>query len=155
MPTAAAIRVKQALLVRYWIADLLQQGENVVVLGDFNTQEAYRETTDKSEMGILRGLHTADPSDDLVDLHQFLNRAQRGTHLLPGRQFDRILVSRSLIEDDPGRRDLVFRSIELRKDVVVRGNRQDKDHWNQYYDIPQQERDLSDHYPLVAKFGFQ
>jgi endonuclease/exonuclease/phosphatase family metal-dependent hydrolase len=155
MPKAAAIRVKQARLVRHWIAELLQRQANVVVLGDFNTEESFLETTSTSEMGILRGLDTVDDSDDLVDLHQYLEQDQRGTHLLPGKQFDRILVSQSLIENDPGRKDLVFRSIELRKDVVVRGKRQDADHWNKYYDIPQQERDLSDHYPLVAKFVFQ
>jgi hypothetical protein len=106
-------------------------------------------------MGILRGLDTPDDSDDLVDLHQYLPADERGTHLARGKQFDRILVSRSLIEDDPGRVDLVFRSIELRKDVVVRGTRTDDSHWDNYYEIPQKERDLSDHYPLVARFVFQ
>ncbi len=155
MPKAAAIRVKQARLVRYWISDLIQRQANVVVMGDFNTEETAGETTSSSEMGILLGLDTADASDDLVDLHHHLEQNQRGTHLLPGKQFDRILVSPSLIDDEPGRKDLVFQSIELRKDVVVRGKRQDADHWNKYYEIPQQERDLSDHYPLVAKFVFQ
>jgi endonuclease/exonuclease/phosphatase family metal-dependent hydrolase len=154
MPAAADIRRKQARLVRYWIADLLRTQENLVVLGDFNSEESYGDTSTSSEMGILRGLDTPDEADDLVDLHQYLPPDERGTHLSRGKQFDRILVSQSLMEDEPGRVDLVFRSIELRQDLVVRGT-QDQDHWDKYYDIPQQERDLSDHYPLVARFVFQ
>jgi hypothetical protein len=42
-----------------------------------------------------------------------------------------------------------------RQDLSVRGKQQDKDHWNIYYTIPQDERDVSDHFPLVAEFEFK
>ncbi len=152
MPKGASIRQRQARLVRHWINDMVRNGDKVVVLGDFNTELAYAETVADSEMGILRATDTPASDDDLVDLHQFLPVDQRGTHLLPGKQFDRILVSRNLIDDTPRKKDYVFHAITLRKDVAVRGQQQDKDHWNIYYQIDQAERDLSDHYPLVATF---
>lgn len=155
MPRAATLRQRQARLVRHWIGDLLRRGDQVVVLGDFNTDLAYAATTPDSEMGILRALDTPAAEDDLVDLHQFLPNNARGTHLLPGKQFDRILVSRSLLKNDTQDKKFVFRSIARRKDVVVRGKQPDEDHWNIYYQIPDAERDLSDHYPLIATFELQ
>ncbi len=155
MPKGASIRQRQARLVRHWINDLVQRGENVVVLGDINTELSFPEAATDSELGILQAVDTPATDDDLIDLHRFLPANSRGTHLLPGKQFDRILVSRGLIDDDPHKKDFVFRSIALRKDLVVRGKQQDKDHWNIYYQIPQAERDLSDHYPLIATFELE
>jgi endonuclease/exonuclease/phosphatase (EEP) superfamily protein YafD len=34
----------------------------------------------------------------------------------------------------------------------VRGEQADRDHWNNFYKIPQAERDVSDHYPLLVEF---
>lgn len=42
----------------------------------------------------------------------------------------------------------------VRRDLVVRGE-VDQNHWDGYYEIPQEERDISDHYPLVAEFVFK
>ncbi len=155
MPNAATIRQRQAHLVRTWINELLQHGEDVVVLGDFNTEETFSNTAANSEIGILRALDTPDTSDDLIDLHSFLPEGSRNTHLLAGKQFDRILVSRSLLVDKSDQPDLVFHSIQRRKDLVVRGTQADQDHWNIFYQIPQAERDLSDHYPLLATFEWK
>ncbi len=155
MPNAAAIRQRQAKLARHWIGELLSRGENVIVLGDFNTDEAFSATTPGSEMGILHGLDTDDEGDDLLDLHSYLAPEQQDTHLLPGKQFDRILVSPSLVTDAPDKPDLVLRSVTRRQDLAVRGDQVDRDHWNVYYQIPQAERDLSDHYPLMATFELQ
>ncbi len=155
MSKAASIRQRQARLVRHWIDDMLKRGEQVIVLGDFNASLSFDETTHESEMGILRALNTPAENDDLIDLHQFLRADSRGTHLAPGKQFDRILASRSMIEGDSRNAGFAFRSIALRKDLVVRGKQQDKDHWDVYYKIPQAERDLSDHYPLIATFELQ
>ncbi len=69
-----------------------------------------------------------------------------------GKQFDRILVSPSLQKDDNKKRDLIFDSIRSAKDLVVRGDKADTEHRDIYYKIPQSERDISDHYPLIARF---
>lgn len=75
------------------------------------------------------------------------------THLLVGKQFDRILVSRSLVEDESGRPDLCLRSVAVRPDLSIRGDADEPDeHWNHYWEIETAHRDLSDHYPLVAEF---
>jgi hypothetical protein len=49
----------------------------------------------------------------------------------------------------------VFRSIAIRKDLVVRGKEQDKDHMDLFWKIPAEERDVSDHYPVVVEFVFR
>ncbi len=152
-PDAANIRIRQARLIRSWIADATRAGQNVIVLGDINTEVNFGQETARDEVGILRGLATADERDDLFDLNRYLEDTQRNTHLI-GRQFDRIFVSRSLLEDDPAKRDLHFDRIGNRKDVAIIG-KPDADHYNIYYTIPQAERDLSDHYPLVAEFLFE
>ena len=82
-----------------------------------------------------------------------LPAGQRQTHMLSGRQYDRILCSRSLIEDDPAQPDLVFSKIEVRPDLCVRGTADDPEqHWNAYWSLPDDQRDLSDHYPVMATF---
>jgi len=152
-PDKADLRVRQARLVHHWLRDAIVAGENVVVLGDTNSEVMAGTEKPTDDLGVLRGLHTKGTQDDLLDLHLQLPEDQRQTHLLPGKQFDRILVSQALNTDDPARPDLVFRKMARRKDLCVRGKEADSDHWNvKYYDIPQQERDLSDHYPLVAEF---
>lgn len=150
----APLRQRQCRLIRHWTREAILHGENVVVLGDINTETAFSETPPDSDIGILRGLGTPNLMDDLFDLHKFLPAKERASHLLPGKQFDRILVSQPLLENQDGKQDLVFQSMKRRKDLSVRGQQADKDHWNIYYQIPQAERDLSDHYPLVARFRF-
>ena len=151
MPENAVVRMRQARLLRRWFGEQIRRGENVMILGDINSEEKFADTARDREVGILRGLTTPDTNDDLVDLHQFVPQSKRYTHLI-FRQFDRILVTNSLMRDEPGRRDLVFKSVQVRHDLAVQGKKQDEDHWNIYYEIPQRERDLSDHYPVVAEF---
>lgn len=151
MPEGAEIRQRQARLLRRWIDDALARGENVVVLGDINSDQAFEKTTADSELGILRGLATKDRADDLIDLHEKLPADERATHLHQA-QYDRILVSPTLLEDAPDKVDLVFKSMRRAKDVCIRGDKADRDHWKNYYQIPQAERDVSDHYPLIAEF---
>lgn len=148
-----SLRIRQARLVNHWIADRITAGENVIVLGDTNTEEKGDVTRPESDLGILCGLETKTKSDDLVDLHLKLSPDNRRTHLLPGRQFDRILVSQSLLEDDPNRPDLVFSSIEVLKELCIQGEQDTEDeHWEQYWKRPEADRDLSDHYPVQATF---
>ncbi len=151
---AEEMRLKQVRLLKTWIADRVKAGENIIVLGDTNSETLADSVTPQSDIGILSGLDTPDPRDDLIDLHSRINAAERPTHLVPGKQFDRILVSRPLMEDDPAKRDLVFKSARVRRDVGYRGAGVDDStqHWEHYWDVPANERDVSDHLPVVADF---
>jgi endonuclease/exonuclease/phosphatase family metal-dependent hydrolase len=147
------LRLRQARLLHRWIAERILAGENVIVLGDFNTEERGTTTRPESDIGIASGLETATTEDDLVDLNLRLPTGDRQTHLLDGRQFDRILCSRSLLTDDPDRVDLVFKKIEVRRDLAIRGEPDlPEQHWESYWAMPVDERDLSDHYPVIATF---
>ena len=149
---AEPLRRRQAMLIHHWIAAAVSGGENVIVLGDFNTEEMGDETIRGSDMGIVCGLETKTADDDLIDLTLRVPAMQRKTHLL-GKQFDRICVSRSLIEDDPRRPDLVVDSVQVRADLAIRGGQDDQtDHWEKYWEMPPEKRDLSDHYPVIATF---
>lgn len=150
-PEAADIRQRQMRLARRWIEDAVLRGENVIVLGDLNTEETSQPPDPASDLGILLGLGTSEEADDLIDLHSHLPADARVTHLT-GKQYDRILVSRSLAADSPNQPGLVFQSITRPRELAIRGAGPDADHFNVFYQIPQEERDLSDHYPVVAEF---
>jgi endonuclease/exonuclease/phosphatase family metal-dependent hydrolase len=148
-----AIRKRQARSLHRWIAPLVRGGEHLILLGDFNSEESGDVPPPDSDLGILCGQETDSPDDDLVDLHLRLPRDQRQTHLLAGKQFDRILCTSSLVDDDPERADLVFRSIAVRSDLAIQGEPDPPQrHWEQYWQIPESERDLSDHFPVIATF---
>jgi len=153
MNDAAPIRVRQSKLVRHWLGDKIRSGENVMVIGDLNSDELAVETTADGDIGTLLGKTTAEPDDNLFDTLSKLSDKRQATHL-NGEQYDRILISPSLVNDDPARNDLVFRRVSIRPELVVRGKEQDKDHRDVYWKIPADERDVSDHYPLVAEFEF-
>lgn len=148
-----SIRQRQCELVRYWIQDSVEDGENVIVLGDFNTEHNAGTFVEGSDVEIMKGSSTATRDDDLIDLHERIPEGARDTHI-SGKQLDRIFVSDSVFSNEKGRRDLVFSRIVCRKDLVVVGSK-DQDHFNGYYDIPQDERDISDHYPVIAEFLFK
>ena len=147
------IRQQQARLLRVWLQPQIDAGENIIALGDFNSETDCDRPEKDSEIFILRGLETATETDDLLDLNIYLAKDQRATHLT-GKQFDRILASQAMLADDPHHVDLVFQSIVNRKDLVIQQN-PDKDHYGMYYKIPQQQRDISDHYPVMAIFLFK
>lgn len=64
-----------------------------------------------------------------------------------------MLVRRWLIEDDPSRKDLVFQSIKVRADLNIQGAPDDPQrHWDHYWDIADDERDISDPLPVIATF---
>ena len=153
---AVAIRTKQARTIHAWLASKIRSGENVIVLGDFNTEETVVPAIAGTDMHAVCGLETPDAHDDLHDLHEQLSAGQRRTHLLAGKAFDRILVSKSLLEDDPARVDLVFTKIESLKDLAVRGTvDQPDEHWNGYWQMSDADRDVSDHWPIMATFEFK
>lgn len=151
---AANLRVRQAALIRTWIKELIQKGENVVLIGDMNSDEFANGTTESGDIGTMRGLNTPEKDDDLFDTLVELKDKDRHTHL-NGQQYDRILLSKSLVEDDPTRKDLSFKSVAIRRDLVIRGKEQDKDHMDIFWTIPEPERDISDHYPLVVKLDYK
>ncbi len=152
-PKGQPIRLRQARLAHAWLAERIAAGENVIMLGDFNTEQQAVPTTGGSDLAAALGRDTPTPNDDLVDLHGYLPASQGRTHLLAGKQFDRILVSPSLIEDDPQRRDLVLSDVEVQRDLAVRGRLDPPDeHFDHYWKLAPPERDLSDHWPLTARF---
>jgi len=168
-PEAAKTRGKQIATLNVWLDQWIAALQNVpgpshgpaddsplhvIVTGDFNTEQLAGAVAGESEMGQLISRGTQSPDDDLIDLHQFIDRSERGTHLLPGRQFDRILVSRSLVEDAPGEKDLVLEDVRVRRDINVRGGLDDQqEHWDGYWNISDASRDISDHSPVVARFS--
>ena len=151
MSNGAEIRRRQARLVREWMKRESGRERNFIILGDLNSDELATATTPAGDMGIFLGLDTPSKEDDLFDTHLKLSGAVKASHL-NGMQYDRILCTDALMRDDPARVDLVFKSSVIRRDLVVRGKEQDKNHMDIFWQIPQDERDISDHYPLVAEF---
>lgn len=147
------IRKRQCGLVRHWIEDAIANGENVMVLGDFNTEHGAGNAPGDSDVAVMMGEATPDRDDDLVDLNTQLPVAGRDTHIT-GKQFDRIFVSDSVIDNEKRTKDLVFSRIICRKDLVVVGEK-DRNRFDGIYKIPQHERDVSDHYPVIAEFLFK
>jgi endonuclease/exonuclease/phosphatase family metal-dependent hydrolase len=135
------------------LRDRLLRGENVVVLGDMNV-ESQVDVAMHPDDGIesLTGRATPEQGDDLIDLHLRLAPEKRRTHLVLDKQFDRILVSRSMMEDDPAIRDWVFTRIEVLPDLVIRGEDPVDDHWDRRYSKPAAQREPSDHFPVMATF---
>ena len=137
-------RKRQAKTLRSWSEDWIED-YNLILLGDFNTGVTYSRTRPDTEIGHIRGLHTQNSSDDLIDGHAYLPRNQRKTHV-SGRQLDRILMSPALLDDESYR----LIAMDVRRDLAIRGNRADR---GSYWSVPQEERDISDHFPIVAKFS--
>jgi endonuclease/exonuclease/phosphatase family metal-dependent hydrolase len=150
-PEQTAIRIRQAKLAHRYLAERIKAGENVVLIGDTNTEYPFEKTEADNDIGILRGLNTPEQDDDLFDCHELLKPEDRPTHIIH-KSFDRIFISDPLRQGIPGKKSLVLKSVSNRKDLNTRGKEQDKDHWNIYYQIPQDERDISDHFPIVAEF---
>ncbi len=152
---AKVIRRGQARSVHAWLADKISAGENVIVLGDFNTVAAVPAAAG-TEIHAALGKETATATDDLVDLHTYLPQNERSTHLQTGRALDRILVSPSLLSDDSDRVDLSFDKIQRLRDLSVRGQPDATgEHYDRYWQMKAAERDISDHYPVMATFEFK
>lgn len=150
---AEDFRIRQARLARYWLNRELTKGEDVILLGDLNTEHAVGENVgDMLELsGVSDGNEKVASTPPMIDLLKFLPADRRTTHLILPKAFDRILVSPSLVEDGPGK-DWVFKQIEVRSDLVIRGKRDGQEHWDNRLTMPVTELDTSDHFPLVATF---
>lgn len=143
---AEEFRVRQAKLARHWLEPNLARGEDVILLGDFNSE---------APPGVVEGDIAAIAGESgkpqMVDLLARLENPQASTHLILDRQFDRIMVSQSLLEDGPGL-DWSFASIRILTDEIIRGQRDGEEHWDKRLSEPTPELDVSDHFPVIATF---
>ena len=149
-PEKSGLRERQGRLIHHWMGPLAARGENVIVTGDFNSEEDFGSTSAAGELSIIRGLTSETTADDLLDAHQAIPADQRATHI-SGRQYDRIFYSGKSTDNDSQQSNLVLVRAAVYPELVVQGQ-VDADHWDNYYNIPPDQRDISDHYPVVAEF---
>ncbi|MEM7475858.1 MAG: endonuclease/exonuclease/phosphatase family protein [Planctomycetota bacterium] len=142
------LRVKQANLSRVWMETPLQGGHDVIVLGDFNSDHPVG--TLKGDIAALAGAKTNYPMYDLLSQ---LPNPRAPTHLILNKQFDRIMASQSMIQNEAGL-DWSFAGIEILDQAVIRGRKDGDEHWDRFK-MSVQEIDLSDHHPVVATFRLQ
>lgn len=152
----AALRIKQCKLIRYWLNDLHRLTPNIIVMGDLNTEEIAGRLQPDSELALLLRGPSDSTDDDFFDLLEKAQDNKQRTHLLLDKQFDRILASPNLLQDELQRSDLVFKSLNVSSELNVRGQGVDEKqmHWESYWKIDATERDISDHHPVVAEFEF-
>jgi endonuclease/exonuclease/phosphatase family metal-dependent hydrolase len=122
-----AQRILQSRALNAYAARLVRDRHEVIMLGDFNAGQPYRNTSRRDGMGVLVGMETEDESDDFADLDRALPVNWRQTHS-GGGQLDRIVVSGDLLD----REGLVLERIFNHRNQMPRG--------------------LSDHSPLTVRF---
>ena len=132
---------------------MIANDENVIVIGDINTPCVCDNVSVGDDLALLCGTTGLPSNSSLFDLHLKLPPSQRTTHMA-GKQFDHLLVSPALLVDTDSEQDLIFSSIKSAKQLVING-KPDTDHYNGFYSIPSHERDVSDHYPVIATFKIQ
>jgi endonuclease/exonuclease/phosphatase family metal-dependent hydrolase len=148
---AADVRKKQCKLAHEWMRKRIEDGENIVILGDLNVEEmAGNVTAEGDGLFQLLGKGNANPKDDLVDLLETAPADQRRTHLILEKQFDRILASQNVANKEGS--GIHFQKIEVLSKVNIRGTGPDLDHWDTRYTKDRAERDISDHHPVIATF---
>ncbi len=143
---AEETRAKQAKLARHWLEPQLVAGEDVMLLGDLNSEHAAGTLA-----GDIAAIVGKNGQPQMVDLLTKLSEPKQATHVVLDKQFDRILVSESLMVDGPGK-DWSFEKIEILSDAGIRGQRDGEEHWHNRLTMPGEELDLSDHLPVVATF---
>lgn len=145
-------RCDQARFIKHWIRDEHKAGHYVILMGDLNTAEVRGNPPKERALDILAGKDTPnDPDDDLEDITTIMPVMDRITFGSKGSMLDHIFVSPKL-KQGPG---ITFDTISNRRDVVIRGIGPDfklKLRDRRFWKIDEDERDLSDHYPLLAKF---
>ncbi len=151
----SALRLRQSRLARLWLKSAIQSGQNVIFLGDTNIEEPYGQVSADGEMAELLGRNTAESTDDLVEAHQWIPENSRRTHMILDKQFDRVLLSPSLVDDTPGIKDLVLEKAQVLPELNIRGNGPNLDHWDTRFTSDFAERDISDHYPVMVTLRFQ
>lgn len=145
-------RCDQARFIKHWIKDEHRAGHFVILVGDMNTAELRNAVPKERAIDVLTGKDTpGDHDDDLEDMTTIMPPLDRVTFGSRGSMLDHILISPKL-KNGPG---IAFDSISNRRDVAIRG--QGPDHRlklrdRRFWKIDEDERDLSDHYPLLARF---
>jgi endonuclease/exonuclease/phosphatase family metal-dependent hydrolase len=154
-PEAEDLRVRQTRLLRQWMSPELAAGQDVIILGDFNSEYFARPSSSASEsageVAVLLG-HRDQPV--MNDLLGHLTGSHLSTHVVLEKQFDRIFTSQSLMEDGPGT-DWTFDKLEIITAGVIRGERDGAEHWPKRLSATQEdlkEIDVSDHFPVMATF---
>ncbi len=149
---AEEIRIKQSRLARRWLEPELQAGEDVILLGDLNTEQPVSNSDQEASVsGDIAAIVGSQSQLRMVDLLTRLPDATEATHLVLEKQFDRIMVSESMMVDGEGA-DWCFAKIEVLRDKIVRGQPDGPAHWSQRLTLGVDEFDLSDHYPVMATF---
>lgn len=144
-------RTKQGRLARLWLEPQLAAGQDVIFLGDVNSEHPAGELAGEMKYLVAGGESPNPPQ--CIDLLSKAPENARQTHLILPKQFDRIVVSPSLIADNPATRDWVFTSIAVRPDLAIIGAGKDGEaHWDGRLTMPISELDVSDHAPVVATF---
>ncbi|MCU0711819.1 MAG: endonuclease/exonuclease/phosphatase family protein [Pirellula sp.] len=148
---ASEPRIKQCKLAHEWMRRQIERGENVIIAGDLNVEDLAGDVkADGDGMHWVLGRGTATSKDDLVDLLEKAPIDKRRTHLILERQFDRILASPAMMKTEGT--GILFQKIEVLSEHNIRGQGADLDHWDTRYTKPHQERDISDHHPVMATF---
>lgn len=140
-----------AWLLHTWMKEKLDAGENVIMIGDFNSEHDIGKEPADSDIGILRGLETETTKDDLTDVSTKLAAEQHATHMNGRAMIASSFHSQSLMM---AKAKTWFWAAVNRKDLVIRGE-PDEDHRDVYFKIDAGERDLSDHYPLMCELLFK
>ena len=144
-------RTKQGRLARWWLEPQLSAGQDVVFLGDINSEHPVGELAGEMKY-FINGGESPNPTQ-CVDLLGQAPENARQTHLILPKPFDRIIVSPSLTVDDPAARDWVFTSIAVRPDLAIGGTGKDGEaHWDGRLTLSTSELDVSDHAPVIATF---
>ncbi|HMO34968.1 MAG TPA: endonuclease/exonuclease/phosphatase family protein [Gemmatales bacterium] len=145
-------RCDQARFIKRWIEEEHKRGNFVILAGDFNTAEVRTIESYQRALDVVAGKDTPDnPDDDLEDVVNLLPPIERITYGKRGAMLDHIFISPKL-KSGPG---IAFDSIRNRKDVAIRGKGPDfslKFQDRRFWKVDEDERDLSDHYPLLAIF---
>lgn len=144
-------RTKQGRLARWWLESQLDAGQDVIFLGDINSEHPVGQVAGEMKF-FIDGGETLNPPQ-CIDLLTKATDRNQPTHLILPKQFDRIIVSPSLMVDDPSTRDWAFSSIAIRPDLAILGAGKDGEaHWDGRLTLPTSELDASDHAPVVATF---
>ncbi len=151
----SALRIRQAKLARLWLDKELQAGQNVIFVGDTNIEELYASSpAPGGELAELLGKNTTSQKDDMVEtMVSFQKLADELISIWTSNLTGCLSANRWLRM--PDRKGLVPESATVLSQVNIRGKGPDADHWDTRFTKGREERDISDHHPIMATFKFR